>query len=80
MFKFIKSLFSDNSEKVLDMASGVGKFIDESFHTEEEKTAANQKVLELWIKAQQATQGQKKARRLFATKVITVLLFINSLI
>lgn len=76
MFKFFKSLFSDNTEQVLDMASGVGNFIDESFHTEEEKSAANQKVLELWIKAQQATQGQNKARRLFATMILSVFLFI----
>ena len=59
----IKNVFSSSPDKVLDMASGVGGFIDESFHTDQEKSEASFKVLEWKLKWLNATQGQNLARR-----------------
>tara|TARA_R110000764_G_scaffold9950_2_gene31155 strand:+ start:516 stop:953 length:438 start_codon:yes stop_codon:yes gene_type:complete len=59
----VKTIFGGNSDKILDMTSGIGSFIDESFHTEEEKSDANIKLLDLKIKLANATQGQNLARR-----------------
>ena len=59
----IKSIFSSSPDKVLDMASGVGNFIDESFHTDQEKSEASFKVLDWKLKWLNATQGQNLARR-----------------
>jgi hypothetical protein len=59
----ISSLFTGNPEVVLNTAKGIGSFIDESFHTEQEKSEANLKLLDLKIKMAQATSGQNLARR-----------------
>jgi hypothetical protein len=59
----VKSIFSSSPDKVLDMASGVGNFIDESFHTDQEKSDASFKVLDWKLKWLNATQGQNLARR-----------------
>lgn len=59
----IKNVFSGNPDKVLDMASGVGKFVDESFYTDQEKAEANFKLLDWKLKWLNATQGQNLARR-----------------
>jgi len=59
----IRSLFGGNQEKTLDMVGGIGEFIDESFHTDEEKSNAKIKLLDLKIKWANATQGQNLARR-----------------
>lgn len=72
MFSLIKSLFSSAPDKILDMASGVGNFIDEQQFTAEEKAEYNKKQLELFIKWQEATQGQNLARRLISVTIIAV--------
>lgn len=59
----IKSIFTGSPDKVLDMASGVGNFIDETFYTDEEKSNAKLKLFELKLKWLNATQGQNLARR-----------------
>ena len=59
----IKTIFSSSPDKVLDMASGVGDFIDESFYTDQEKADAKIKLLDYKLKWLNATQGQNLARR-----------------
>jgi hypothetical protein len=59
----VKSIFSSSPNKVLDMASGVGGFIDETFYTDQEKSEANFKLLDFKLKWLNATQGQNLARR-----------------
>ena len=59
----IKSIFGSNPDKVLDMASGVGGFIDETFYTDQEKSEASFKLLDFKLKWLNATQGQNLARR-----------------
>ena len=66
MFGFIKSLFSSNTDKVLDMVSGVGGWIDGQQFTEQEKSEASFKVLEYKLKWLNATQGMNLARRYLA--------------
>ena len=59
----IKSIFTTSPDKVLDMASGVGTWINDANFTEEEKSKANQKFLDFKLKWVNATQGQNLARR-----------------
>ena len=59
----IKTIFSSSPDKVLDMASGVGNFIDETFYTDQEKADAKIKLLDYKLKWLNATQGQNLARR-----------------
>ena len=63
---WFSALFSSNADKVLDMASGVGSFIDESFHTDQEKSDAKQELLNWKLKWLNATQGMNLARRWIA--------------
>ncbi len=59
----IKAIFGATPDKAMDAAKGVGNFIDESFYTEQEKSVANQKLLDWKLKWINATQGQNLARR-----------------
>ncbi|MDB4302171.1 hypothetical protein N9924_01250 [bacterium] len=59
----IASVFSSSPDKVLDMAGGVGEWINNANFTEEEQSKANQKLLEWKLKWMNATQGQNLARR-----------------
>lgn len=59
----ISALFTGNPEVVMSAAKGIGSFIDESFHTAQEKSEANLKLLDLKIRMAQATSGQNLARR-----------------
>lgn len=59
----VKTIFGAHPDKGADMVSGIGNFIDESFHTEEEKSNARLKFLDFRLKWANATQGQNLARR-----------------
>ena len=59
----VKTIFGANPDKGADMASGIGNFIDESFHTDQEKSEARLKFLDFRLKWANATQGQNLARR-----------------
>jgi pheromone shutdown protein TraB len=62
---WFSSLFT-KPEKVLDMASGVGGWIDEQQFTDEEKSEFKLKLFEQKLRWLQATQGMNLARRFIA--------------
>lgn len=63
IFSGISSIFSSSPDKVIDMVSGVGTWINDANFTDEEKSKANQKFLDFKLKWVNATQGQNLARR-----------------
>ena len=60
-------------------ADGIYNGIDKIFFTDEEKADASKLGFQLWIKAQEATQGQNIARR-FIALLVTVFFLLNCLI
>lgn len=71
---FWKRLFSspDTIGKAVDAVIDTG---DALFYTDEEKAENNMKVFELKLKAAEATQGSRLARRLLAVMFTGVFLF-----
>ena len=71
---FFKRLFSapDAVSKGMDAVISTG---DALFFTDEEKSQANLKVLELRLKAAEATHGSRLARRILAIMFVGVYLF-----
>lgn len=66
---FLASLFG-NSEVVETAAKGLYNGIDQAFFTDEEKSTANQKVLDWTLKYMAATNPQNVARRFIALVVV----------
>ena len=69
MKNFFKRIFSGPdvvADTVKSISSGIGKMV----FTEQEKTEANIKLTELFIRLQEATSGQNLARRFIAFVVV----------
>lgn len=75
MWSFIKGLFTDKPSEVMEIAKGVGGWIDEQQFTEEEKSKAAFVALEYQLKWLNATQGMNTARRYLALMFSFVFLF-----
>ena len=73
----VKSIFSSSPDKVLDMASGVGGFIDETFYTDQEKSEANFKLLDFKLKWLNATQGQNLANEILLGNDVDLMDLLN---
>ena len=65
-FTAIGGLFASNPSEVMDVAKGVGGWIDDLSFTEQEKSEANLKLLDHKLKWIAATQGMNLARRYLA--------------
>ena len=74
MFNFITGIFGkgDTVEKGLDMA---GKGLDAMFFTDEEKSVANQTILDWKLKWISATGAQSVARRVIAYVIVALWAF-----
>lgn len=75
MFGFIKGLFSSKPDNVMEIARGVGGWIDEQQFTEEEKSKAAFQMLEYQLKWLNATQGMNVARRYLAILFCSAFVF-----
>tara|TARA_R110000868_G_scaffold119479_2_gene317164 strand:+ start:5070 stop:5477 length:408 start_codon:yes stop_codon:yes gene_type:complete len=75
MFKWIGSIFGGNSDKVMEVAKGVGGWIDEQQFTEEEKSVAKFKALDYQLQWLNATQGMNTTRRFIAIAIVMTFLF-----
>jgi hypothetical protein len=78
-FKLLGSVFFpklfDSPEQVMDVAKGVGNWIDEQQFTPEEKSKAQFMAFEQHLKFLEATQGMNKARRYLAVLYSTTFCF-----
>ena len=63
----------DAAEKTLDIS---GKLLDNAFYTNQEKAETNNKLLDWYLKYQQATAGQNVARRIIAFMVTGLWVFL----
>ena len=65
-FSAISNMFESNPNAIIDVAKGVGTWIDNSKFTEQEQSAANLKLLDRHLEWIAATQGMNLARRYLA--------------
>lgn len=65
-----------NSEGANKTIENVSNGIDKIWHTDEEKSDAQQKAFETFIKYQEATQPQNQARRLIAMMIVGLFVFL----
>jgi hypothetical protein len=76
MFGWITNLFTNSKDEVMDVARGVGGWIDEQAFTDEEKSVAAFKLLDHQLKWLNATQGMNTARRYLAIMFCTTFILL----
>ncbi len=75
IFNGVSALFkglTESKESVDLVAKGLYEGVDAVIFTDEEKSVANQKILDFEIKRHEATSNQNMARRLIAVEVTRV--------
>ena len=84
LFTGVKSLFQNltsTHESVNTVTKGIYNGLDKAFFTDEERSVANQKILDFELRMAEATAPQNRARRLIAVEVTRawfIMLFITA--